>query len=697
MSRLTVLALFVLCGSADARAAAKMEARAKMEATSRKNPIRKVVTMLQSMSAKVKEEKKEKEEMFDKFMCYCKKGKAELEQAIADAETKIPQVKSTIKESAAKHSQLKAAVKQAKADREAARGSVDQASAIRKKSAASSSETVADLKANIAALEKAIPAIESGMGGSFLQTAGADTIRKLSVSMDMNSADRDLLSGFLEEDTQASYAPKSGEILGILKQMKDEMEKDLAAATGDEEAAAKDFESLLAAKKKESASLTKQIEEKSMRVGELAVSIASAKNDLEDTEEQLEKDKELVGSLDESCATKKDEWDEFTKMSSLELAAIADTIKFLNDDDALELFKKTLPSASSFMQLQFTAKAMRLQALKKLKSRGADSRLDLIQLALHGSQTGFEKIIRMIDTLIGELKKEQKTDDDKLVYCDKELDSLADEAKSISEDISRSETDIADAEETLATLTSELETLVKSIEENDKRVAEATSVRKEDHQDFVKLLASNKAAKEILQMAKNRLNKFYNPELYIAPPKVLVESFSQVQSESELEPAPEADLTFKKKDSAGVIEMINMLVTDIEKENTELDLEEKHSQKLYEEFMAHAAEERQVTSKAITDKTATKADTAMTLEKSKESLKKQKKDQMETEKLTANIHAECDWILKYAEMRKEARASEIESLDKAKAVLSGADYSLLQNGHFKHLRGARHVRMTTRH
>ncbi len=38
----------------------------------------------------------------------------------------------------------------------------------------------------------------------------------------------------------------------------------------------------------------------------------------------------------------------------------------------------------------------------------------------------------------------------------------------------------------------------------------------------------------------------------------------------------------------------------------------------------------------------------------------------------------CDWLLKYYDVRKEARASEIDALGKAKAVLSGADYSLLQ-------------------
>mmetsp|Transcript_137807 Transcript_137807/g.242978 ORF Transcript_137807/g.242978 Transcript_137807/m.242978 type:complete len:699 (-) Transcript_137807:62-2158(-) len=692
MPRFVIVAVLLLCGNAEARLEAKMEVNA------RKNPIRKVVNMLQAMSAKVTAEKEKKEELFDKFMCYCKTGAAELGTSIAAAESKIPQVESAIKEAEALKLQLVADLKSAKTERAAATASIDKATSIRDKENAAYSATAADLKANIAALSKAIPVIESGMAGSFLQTAGASTLRKLSVSMDMNDADRDLLTNFLEEGDTDSYAPKSGEIVGILKQMKDEMEKDLKDAMTEEDTALAEYESLVAAKKKEIASLTAQIEEKSVRSGETAVEIANMKNDLEDTEEQLAEDKALSGNIEKECADKKVAWDEYSKASALEVAAIADTIKFLNDDDALELFKKTLPGASSFMQIQVSTKAMRQRALQGLRSKGraADSRLDFIQMALHGGKMGFDKIIVMIDELIGTLNKEQGTDDAKVAYCTKELESLADEAKSLSEAISGIEKDIDNYDEMLATLTAELEALKTSIEENDKRVAEATSARKEEHEDYVETLASNKAAKEILGMAKNRLNKFYNPNLYKAPPKVeaaAAASFVQVHAVSKLEPAPEADLTYKKKSgaSSGVIAMITTLVDDLEKENMELEAAETQGQKEYEEFMAQAAEERQVTSKAITDKAASKADTETALQKSKEALKSKKTAAMENAKLTSGMHGECDWLLKYYETRKEARTDEIESLDKAKAVLSGADYSLLQSGHAVHLRGARHV------
>merc|ERR1719163_807932 len=137
--------------------------------------------------------------------------------------------------------------------------------------------------------------------------------------------------------------------------MGDEMSADLKDAVDAEAAAVKSFEELMAAKKKEVNALTKMIEEKLERAGSLAVEIQEMKNDLGDTAEGLEEDKKFLADLDKNCAEKQKLYEENTKYRSGELAALADTIKILNDDDALELFKKTLPGASaSFMQVQVT-------------------------------------------------------------------------------------------------------------------------------------------------------------------------------------------------------------------------------------------------------------------------------------------------------------------------------------------------------
>mmetsp|Transcript_95566 Transcript_95566/g.275346 ORF Transcript_95566/g.275346 Transcript_95566/m.275346 type:complete len:154 (+) Transcript_95566:2-463(+) len=151
----------------------------------------------------------------------------------------------------------------------------------------------------------------------------------------------------------------------------------------------------------------------------------------------------------------------------------------------------------------------------------------------------------------------------------------------------------------------------------------------------------------------------------------------------------------KSEESGGVMSMMNMLVADLDKEMTVAEVEEKAAQKQYEQMMEEAAAKRAEDSKALTDKEAAVADLKSSVETSSGEKKAAEKELMATEKYISNLHGECDWLVQYYEVRKEARADEIDSLSKAKAILSGADFSLLQRNERHtarsrkfHLRGA---------
>merc|ERR1719145_480050 len=225
-------------------------------------------------------------------------------------------------------------------------------------------------------------------------------------------------------------------------------------------------------------------------------------------------------------------------------------------------------------------------------------------------------------------------------------------------------------------------------------------------------MAANSAAKDLLEFAKNRLNKFYNPKLYKAPPKrelseedritvnmggtlaptaapggiagtgiaVLADVSAHSQEGVKPPPPPEAPGEYKKKseDSNGVIAMIDLLIKDLDKEMTVSTTEEKDAQQDYEQFMKDSAEKRAQDSKNLADKEAALADMQASLEKRMDAKASTTKELGATLQYIQSLHSECDWLLQYFEVRKEARASEIDALGKAKAVLSGADYSLMQ-------------------
>merc|ERR1719272_2284919 len=243
-----------------------------------------------------------------------------------------------------------------------------EATNIRAKEAAAFADLKSEADANIAACTKATTAIEKGMSGAFLQTAAAQVLKNLVLGKsNIEDSDREELTAFLSNGQ--GYAPASGQITGILKQMSDRMNADLAGATAAENASIKAFNELMAAKENEVGALTKAIEEKMVRLGSLQVEIVEMKEDLDDTGKALLEDKKFLADLEKNCATKADEHAANQKLRSEELLALADTIKVLNDDDALELFKKALPGASaSFMQLKVTASDQRQQALATINA-----------------------------------------------------------------------------------------------------------------------------------------------------------------------------------------------------------------------------------------------------------------------------------------------------------------------------------------
>jgi len=328
------------------------------------------------------------------------------------------------------------------------------------------------------------------------------------------------------------------------------------------------------------------------------------------------------------------------------------------------------------------------------------------------SQGTFDKVVKMIDEMVDILAKEQQDDDHKKEYCEASLDTADDKKKVLERTVSDDEAAIADAKESIATLSDEMAALEAGIKDLDKQVATATAQREEEHAEFTDSMASNSAAKKLLGIAKNRLYQFYDPKLHKPAAKRELSSedriyenmggeiatttpggiadtgvtmLAQVDTHSQRSdaapaPPPETWGAYQKKsgESNGVIAMIDLLIADLDKEITEAETSEKDSQADYETMMADSAEKRAADSKSLLEKGSAKADLEGALEDHTSHKADTIKELMATEKYISSLHGECDWLLKYFDARKEARSGEVDSLKKAKAVLSGADYSLLQ-------------------
>merc|ERR1740117_305632 len=386
----------------------------------------------------------------------------------------------------------------------------------------------------------------------------------------------------------------------------------------------------------------------------------------------------------------------------------------------LSCSKKTLPGSASFMQMETSANSQRTQALaiiRAAKNGNGHPELNFLALALQGKKVNFAKVIKMIDDMVTILKAEQQDDNDKKEYCAMQFDTADDKKKGLERSVSNLAQTIAKEKEGVAALAEEIQALGDGIAALDKSVAEATEQRKEENSDYTELMASDAAATELLQFAKNRLNKFYNPKLYKAPPArklsdadratlaaggtlaptaapggiagTGVTVLADVSAHVAPPPPPATAAAFSKKseESNGVIALIDLMIGDLTKEMTEAKATEENSQEDYEQSMKDSAEKRTTDSKAIADKAKAKAQLGADAEAATEEKGATTKTLMATLEYIQSLHAECDWLLQYFEVRKEARTGEIGSLATAKSVLSGADFALLETGH-RSLRGA---------
>merc|ERR1719352_1447345 len=617
--------------------------------------------------------------------------------------------------------QLDQELVQHKLDREKATGDLEQASALREKEHAEYVAATGDLDTNLQAMTAAVAALEKGMGESFLQGAGKKTvlIQAVQKTQAVDDYQRDELLGLLQGTNPfGAYSGQSGEIVGMLKAMKDEMAGDLKSTVAAEEAAQAGFEELAAAKKQEIAAAGEAIESKTVRSGELAVAVTTTADDIEDTTAEMKETQAFLANLGAQCALKKKEWAERQSMRAEEVAAIGEAIKILNDDDALDLFKKTLSLAQSptvlLQQKSTAARALRARTVlaKASKTSVHASTLSLLEAQLKAKKVDFSKIIAQIDGMVKVLDAEQTEDDDTKTFCTAEIEKADAEKAETEEGIAASSAAIEEMTDSSVALAAEIDGLEKEIKALDKAVTEATEQRKEEHEDFITFQTENNAAVQLIEKAKNRLFKFYRPNMYKEAPKqeltdeekILAASgrsdmiataapemiagtsiaamqtqvYAQLHQRSKAAPpAPPATWdAYQKKDgkSNGVIALMEMLIKELADGITTAEHEEETAQKDYERLMSSSQETRAKNVESITTKEAAKAALDTKIEATKEKKVNQETTLANVKQLLLDLHSKCDFIIENYDMRKAARVNEKEGLENAKSVLSGANF-----------------------
>merc|ERR1719433_1744395 len=327
-----------------------------------------------------------------------------------------------------------------------------------------------------------------------------------------------------------------------------------------------------------------------------------------------------------------------------------------------------------------------------------------------GKGTGFANVLKMIDEMVALLGKEQVDDDGKKAYCEAELDKTEDKKKMLDQSLADLDKAMENTKDQIATLASEIAALIAGVKSLDKSVQDATETRKAENAEYKSTMAADKAAKELIGLAKNRMMQFYNPSLYVPPKKqelsaeqriavnmgseaaptvapsgiagtgitalqegspVFAQVGSHVADVVAPPPPPETWGAYQKKgqEHSGVMAMMDLLITDLDKEMTEMGTDEKNAQEEYEIFMRDSQAKRADDSKSIADREGTKAELEARVRKLSAEHKATNAEAYATATTIKDLHLECDWLMSSYQARKAARAGEVDSLNKAKAAL----------------------------
>jgi len=653
-------------------------------AAAKNRPVTKVITLLKDMLKQLEKEAEEDEEIYDQLACWCETNDKEKTKSIADAEAKIEDLTNKIEELTASSARLSTEIKNLEKEVAENQEALDAATAIREKELAEFNAEEKDSLQAISALKSAVTVLSKHHGGAFLQVSSS-TMSGMASSVQtllskhadvfkgvLTHTERKVLAAFIQSPQdyfdaaptfKQSYAPQSGEIFGILKQMKESFETNLADSQKEEMANQKAYEDLKKAKTDEITAGQDQIDKKTQELATTDEKLAESKEDLEDTKNTLSADEEFLMMLKEKCSGTDAEWEERQKTRQMEMEACSKALAVLSSDDAHDLFTKTFNPA--FMQTESKDKSERRSKAATLL-RAVANKLNSPRLSAIATKVrldAFTKVKKAIDDMVGQLLKEKADEIKHKDFCVEEFNSnqLQTEKKDREkEDLLAL---IEDLELTIKTLTNEVATLKSEVQELQVQMKRAGENREKENKEFQQTVADQRASQKLLGAALSILEGFYKKAALL-------------QQEPAGPPPPPGFKDYSKnKASGGVMGMIQQIINDAKAMEAEAIRSEEDAQKAYEDFVKETNASIEAKTKSIINKSEEKAKAETELTQANEDKEAVLLELEQLSNYNAELHQSCDFVMKNFEIRQTARDEEIEALKQAKAILSGADFN----------------------
>jgi len=660
------------------------EADDTQETLSEKNrPVSKVVNLLKDIVLQLEKEGEEDEEVYQQMGCWCTTNDKLKTQEVANGNDRLNELTHAIEEHTANSARLNAELgylKKEFAQNEEALGS---ATALRKKQLAEFNMEEKDMILSITSLKSAVVALSKNHEASaFLQESSevrrASTLQAASLRHQLKryaglfpttiTPDQQrLVQSFLQaqgETRGSSWQPQSGEIFGILKAMKESFETNLAQSQKEETENNNAYEDLKKAKDDEIVAGGDLIDTKIQELASTNEKNAQAKQDIKDTRNTLAANTEYLANLQGQCQNIDHEYEARTAARQLEIAATSKALQFLNSDEAHDLFSRTFNFIQTSSSLHRAQRSRVMEMLSGAAKRSRDPRLSALSVRSRADAFGAvrKNIQDMVDTLTSEKEEEIKKKD----YC---IETITEIDSADLDEQTRNKQDALAAIDTLKMsrdkLLLQIQDLQVEIVEAEDELKKAGLDREKANQEFKVVVADQRATQKLLAAALKILASVYDKAALV-----------QLKTRSSQGPPPPPGFKTAEKSAAsgGVMGMIQSIIDDAKQMEKEAVRSEKESQEEYGNFVTDTNVAVDALNKDLTNKREDKAKTETDEVQRQNELEEALDALEENEKASKDIHYECDFLLKNFETRQSTRDDEIESLNQALMIFSGATF-----------------------
>lgn len=518
-------------------------------------------------------------------------------------------------------------------------------------------------------------------GGSKAASAGADSeageawsaAETTVVQRAMKAASKYMRARHREEyDT--SYNPRSGEILGVLKELKSQMEADLGDAQKEETAKATAFAEMRKAKSAEIAAAERQSEEKEDQLAKASMDLAESKEDLENTQAALTEDEKFMANLKATCEDADKNFEERKSARMAEITAVSETIGILTADEARDTISRTynlLQTVATHSMASIRSRASAVLRDVAAKTRNPELSIFATRVELDS----FARVKKAIDDMVEILKQGQADEVKKHDWC-------TSEGQKNDMAIAKTETEkttlsakVDDLDTTVARLLDEIAQAKKRIGSLELELQRASENRQTENLDFQKTVADQAATQEILKDALERLAKFYEQEEFLQK-SVHKPAASTLQIKSKRQTPPVQQMEYKKNSGAsGVMSLLKKLIADAKQLEKDALKSESAAQAQYETFVSDTNDSIRALSDEIAEKVSSQALANKAKAAAQADLAAANREAEELGQYQADLNGECGFLLKNFDARQEARGQEIEALQQAKQILNGASLS----------------------